>query len=228
MPGERLGQPLFIRDGVTYFEDNERGIIITDHSECCIAWNEKSAEIFLASKVFQCEEVIMDYIKIIISYIAIGKGGLPIHSSAMFNGLHGALVCYCKSGGGKSTIASLLAPTWEILNDEFTLVLPKATGYSVHATPFCSPEKRPFCSDSSRMLRKIFKLEKSNSNAVFDMTLREKYLSVGQCVYALPVNKRISEQILANMQDLCSRVPIQTLAFVNDATIAKDIHHLIG
>jgi hypothetical protein len=226
-PDMNVKNRLFTRDTVSYFEENNQGIIITNNSQCRIAWDENTAEVCLASDVFQYDILIMDYIKIIISFVAINRGGLPIHSSAMYNTRHGALVCFCTSGGGKSTLASLLAPEWVILNDEFTIVLPRGNRYIAYATPFYSPEKHLYGSNGSGLVQKMFRLGKGSSNGVFNMTFKEKFLSLGQCIYALPLNKRIGEKILANMQDLCGRVPMQTLFFINNSTIAQDIHHFI-
>jgi hypothetical protein len=223
-----FAEKIYTHFAISYFEEKHRIILFTQTSSCIIDWRDRTALLAFKSSVKRYDILLMDYIKLVLSFVAVERGGLPLHSSAVFNAEYGGIVYFCKSGGGKSTIASLLAPEWETLNDEFNLILPSNGGYFVHSTPFTAPLNFSRCTKGCSPIKKMFSIRKGCSNSIEDMAFAKKYLSLGSSVYTVPASRAISDQLLANMQEVCRRIPMQTLFFVNNKSIADDINLFVN
>jgi len=191
-----------------------------------ISWPDKSAVLSFAPQVDRYDALFMDYIKLILSIIALKRGGLPLHASAVYNEGKIGFLFFCHSGGGKTTIARLCTPEWKVLSDEFNVIIPEQGGYSIYSTPFTAPQNFGLGSKGSAPACKLFSLSKSSVNSVADIPLREKMLSLGRSIYTIAATESIGNMTLKNMEAVCRRVPIQRLFFVNNKSIAKDLGNL--
>ena len=219
---------VFSRNTISYSEYGNESFFFSDSSECCIQWKEKTATLAFAPKVFRYDVLFMDYIKMLVSFIAIERGGLPLHSSAVYNEIKGGLLFFCPSGGGKTTIAGLMASHWKVLSDEFNMVMPRNGTYFVHSTPFTAPENHYLCTSGSAPLRKLFKLSKGASTLCQEMPHRDKYMSLGQSIYSIIATQTLGDKILENMDALCRCIPMQILTFAKNPSIAVEIGNAIG
>jgi len=218
---------LMTRNAVSYLEFDDACMVYSDSSECYIRWKEKTATLSFVPNVDQYDVLFMDHIKMLLSFLAIDRGGLPLHSSAVYNEKNGGIIFFCPSGGGKTTIASLLTPEWKILSDECNMIMPEHGTYFVYSTPFTSPVNYYLCTSGCAPLRKLFKLSKSASNGFMNLTYKEKYMSLGQSIFSIAASKNLSEKIMENMENVCRCIPLQLLSFAKNSSISTDIHHFL-
>jgi hypothetical protein len=223
-----LKKASFIRNGASCLEESAASVFYSDSSACRISWMEKTAALSFAPNSDRYDTLFMDYIKLLLSFIVIERGGLPLHSSAVHqDGKRGTLF-FCQSEGGKTTIARLMAPEWKVLNDEFNIIMPENGNYYIYSTPFTAPENYHFGSKGRAPAHTLYALSKSLANSVANMTFREKYLSLGRNVFTIVATEAIGSMALRNMQDICSRVPLQRLFFINNKSIVRDINRFSG
>jgi hypothetical protein len=215
-------QPSFRGLAIRNEEGGCRTLIYSRSALCRILWRQKAAEIFLLANAEKPELLLVDFIKIVVSALAVEKGGLPLHSSAVFK-KNGGLVFFGPSGAGKSTIAGLLAPAWGLLNDEFNILLPVNGVYRVYSTPFSAPQNYHLCSNGSAAVLGLFMLEKGASNRTSDVSFREQCLALACSVYALPLNDRLCQKMLENVGAVCREMSVRKLTFVNDASVVRDM-----
>ena len=225
---KRHAKAIITRNTVSYSENGDESMFYSDSSECCIRWEKKAATLSFAQNVDRYDILFMDYIKMLFSFIAISRGGLPLHSSAVYNEKNGGVIFFCPSGGGKTTIARLMTPEWKVLSDEYNMIMPENGNYLVYSTPFTAPENLHLCTPGHAPVRKLFKLSQSAVNSIAEMPFKDKFLSLGQCIYSIAATPYLGENILKNMQKLCNKIPIQKLSFVHNRTISLDFHRFIG
>jgi hypothetical protein len=214
---------LFTRNGVSYLEKGTTSFFYSDSSACRISWTEKTAALSFAPNIDRYDILCMDYIKLVLSFIAIERGGLPLHSSAVHREGNLGILFFCQSGGGKTTIARLLSQEWKVLSDEFNMIMPENGTYYIYSTPFTASENYPLCSPGRAPACVFYALSKSPSNRLTTMTFRDKYIALGKGIYTIAATEAIGAMLLRNMQDICSRIPMQRLFFINNQSIVNDI-----
>jgi len=218
-----LKKASFTGNGVSYVEEGATSVFYSDSSVCRISWPDKTAALSFAPNIDRYDILFMDYIKLLLSFIAIERGGLPIHSSAVHRDGKLGILFFCQSGGGKTTIARLLSQEWRVLSDEFNLIMPENGTYYIYSTPFTAPENYPLSSNGRALAGVFYALSKSPANSVAAMTFRDKYTSLGKVIYTIPATASICAMLLKNMQDICTGVFLQKLFFINNQSIVRDI-----
>jgi hypothetical protein len=202
--------------------DGSRTTIHGGVAMCDILWKERIGVINLLTTAESPDRLFVEFLKIAISFLAIEKKGLPLHSSCVER-QGKALAFMGPSEAGKSTIAGLLGPSWRLLNDEFNVLLPEDGSYRIFPTPFSAPRNYNRCSTGSALAHRLFSLEKSDHNRVSDMPFREQFIALASCVYAIPLTNSMCDQMLANVGDICKRLRVQKLSFAKDESIREDI-----
>jgi ABC-type dipeptide/oligopeptide/nickel transport system ATPase subunit len=170
--------------------------------------------------------VCTDFLKLVAAYLILKKGGIILHGSAVFNQGE-SLVFLAPSGGGKSTIASLLKNQWRLFNDECNAVLPVDSGFQIHAMPFARPENLPRCNPGSAMLKKIFILEQAENNSVRPLSLSQRVAGILANIYLNPISEELEETMLRTIEAIAQSIPVEILAFKNTPAIASDITHFL-
>jgi hypothetical protein len=219
--------PVLTRFGITYFQEGAMDFFQTESSQCVIMWEKNQATISYIPHIDRFDVLFMDYIKLLYSFIVMQRGGIPLHSSAVYKDNRGAMVFFSPSGGGKTTIAKLMSSQWTVLNDEFNILMPETNGYIVYSTPLTAPESFHLCSAGRAPLMGLFRISQAEYNAVGLLPLKEQYLYLGQCIYSLIANAGLGEKILENMANLCQSLPIRRLFFSKSPAIVDAIDTLL-
>jgi hypothetical protein len=186
-----------------------------------ISWSENLMTITIDTKCNKPDLFVLENVKLLIALLCIQKGGLPCHSSTLFKN-DKAIAFVGNSGSGKSTIASMMSKTWNLIDDDFNLFLPEHGFFYVHTTPFyiLKGTKEIPCKSRPIQLNKIFILKKSIITKMTPVSLKDKYIIIIGNTFAFPVNDYFGELILENCQRLCETVPIFNLFFSKSDDIA--------
>jgi hypothetical protein len=191
-----------------------------------ITWPKRTLQVFFYENMSEPDMLVIDYLKLIFSFLVLEKGGLPLHCSSVFKG-EAALAFFGPSEAGKSTIARLFSPPWRILSDELNFILPQNNTYMVYSTPFC-PKNYELCSKSSAPLKFLFSLEKGKRNEVIDLPLSEKFKSLVFSLYTIAINDRYCQLSFSNVIEICRHIPVQKLSFLKNKSVVATIQGLIG
>jgi adenylate kinase family enzyme len=147
------------------------------------------------------------------------KGGLPLHSSAISYKNRG-FAFVGPSGAGKSTIANLLVSPGQLLNDDFSIILPhRINSYRIYSTPFAKREILIKSVNRSAKLETIYFVKQGINNTIDNLSLKKKFvLLLGQSFIFSLVNY-FGNKIFDNGEKIVSKVECKQLSFVNDKTI---------
>ncbi len=211
-----------------YFENADLFVFETESWAATIDWHKKlmTTTFFNENLTEPHDRLLIRSLKLLLSLLSLKKGGLPCHCSAITKDNSFSIIFPGRSNTGKTTIAHLLSKEWRIYNDEFNIILPCKNSYYVFSTPFTTPDKLKFCTTGYAPLKKIFFLEKSRENKIREMSLKQQYLSLLQCVYAFPTSEEFSNYIMTNTENIYQSIPIDLLYFNHISTIAEDFEQL--
>ena len=162
--------------------------------------------------------------KLVLSFLVIERGGILLHGSAVRR--HGYAVAFIgHSGSGKTTAAKLMAPEWQILNDECNIVLPAldCAGYRIHATPFTAISKLPSLAQGSAHLGAVFTLARGRDVQIRPLSAQRSILSVVGSTVAIPSTDAVGERVLSNASEVVRSIPIEELSFRRDSAISEAI-----
>ncbi len=176
------------------------------------------------------EFYLLKAIKLILSLITIKCGGIPFHCSAVSNGKEGYIFTG-KSGSGKTTAAVLLSiGKYQILNDEFNIILPVKNGsnYKIYSTPFTTSNKLKVCNNLSSNLDKIFFINQAKSNYIDNNSENINFSHFLSNVYTFPTTKSLSEKMLRNAELLYKQISPEQLYFINNSSFTKDFNRIIN
>jgi hypothetical protein len=224
------------RQNYLYFEKKRHFIIKSRSTIACINTVKKEMTLGFRSKrnTEKNNLILMGFVRLAVSLLAILKGGLPFHSSAIAFGDRG-IAFSGPSGAGKSTIATLLdspamsSKTAQLLNDDFNVILPYGRmGYRIWSTPFTHSKTLKRCVKRGVDLRTIFFIEKSTTNKIEDLSFKNKYvLALGQ-IFIFPLSDFFGKKILDNAERLCRTVACRRLHFRNDGSIRSFLYRYAG
>lgn len=170
---------------------------------------------------------LLAFVRLALSLLTIRKGGLPIHSSALSLGKCG-IAFSGPSGAGKSTIAKMLDSPWQLLNDDFNIVLPEAkNAYGIYSTPFTQPKTLSRCVNRKVNLRVIFFIEQSSRNAVENLLFKKNYVLLLGQTHIFPLTEYFGKKILDNAERICRIVECKRLHFSYDGTFRPFIEHFV-
>jgi hypothetical protein len=224
------------RQNYSYFENKQHFIMKSRSTFACI--NTVKKEMTLGFRSKRNEEknnlVLMGFVRLAVSVLAILKGGLPFHSSAIAFGDRG-IAFSGPSGAGKSTIATLLnSPAMssemsQLLNDDFNVILPHGKkGYRIYSTPFTHSKMLKRCVNRGADLRTIFFVEKSLANTIENLSFKNKYISTLGQTFIFPLSDFFGRKILDNAEHLCRTVDCRRLHFKNDGSIRSFLYRYAG
>jgi len=171
---------------------------------------------------------LMAFLRLALSICVVQKGGLPFHSSAIAFGERG-IAFSGPSGAGKSTIADLLVSPWQLLNDDFNIILPyRESAYKIYSTPYTKRKTLKKCVNRGANLRTIFFIEKSKTNTIENLPFKNKYIFTLAQTFMFPLSDFFGKKILDNAERLCASVECKRLHFKNDETIRPFIFRHAG
>jgi hypothetical protein len=177
-------------------------------------FDRKVGEIVRGDNELIHDDLIVTFLKLLVSLLILEKGGLPLHCAAVCGKDNGYLFCG-KSGSGKSTLALRLQPRYTILNDEFNVVVPDAkNGFRVYATPFTKQENLRFCSMiSCSASRLFFFLDEKRKKIVPDALSGRIVLSlILENAFVFPTTDYFACRMFDNAAAIATAIPIETIA----------------
>ena len=208
-----------------YFNDipAHRYFYITDDMKSVVNWDsrELKIEIFPHPTDSELDEMgkILIQLRLLTSYLSVSENGLPLHCSGVHkNG--SALVFFGTSGAGKSTIAHLMQHSgWNLLNDEYNLILPIGDTYRIFSTPFSRKEYCCVNHPSGITISGMFHL--NHEDFLVEQIPPELQMRLlFQSVYMFPDYSRFNSQLLETIDAIRSKTVVQRLHFRNDAATA--------
>lgn len=151
-------------------------------------------------------------LKLLLSIAILDTGGVLLHSSAVCrNGA--AFVFSGRSGAGKSTIAQLLVTSWNIINDEFNILIPFNGRVLIYTTPFGTIKSIQATIPSVQC---IFSIQQSTSNTIEAIPGNAIMMSLLKNICTFPVNDYYGKKLLDNVHLLQSMLPVKQLSFSNN------------
>lgn len=217
------------RQNADYFEDSNRIFIESDFFKISIDRNLKKSQLFL-KETNNPPFYLLKAIKLVLSFIVIQKGGIPMHSSAVVSNDHTKGFAFTgPSNSGKTTIALLLSIAEnEILNDEFNILLPAESGIIIYSTPFTTEDKLVFCNNYNIPLRGIFLLKKSSKNFISKQHPSKNYFKLIESAYSYPATEKLGNMLLQNIESISKHIEPVLLYFRNDSSIIEDFDSFSG
>lgn len=203
------------RNDAFYFETDDCFIFEKDSWASIINWKQKTMFIMFFSDTNpeSRDHLFVRSLKLLISLLALQKGGLPCHcSAATKNNDYGVLFCG-PSNFGKTTIALLLHRHWTVFNDEYNIIMPQKNSFTVFSTPFTTSEKFKYCSKGSARVKKIFYLGKGAENKTAMLTPKQKYLSLLGSTYTFPTSESFGSAMMKNAEQISREIPMEKLYF---------------
>lgn len=220
-----LPKKLKKREDVFYGERLDEIFISSEFFKLSFNTNTQSALLQLT----QVEPIffyLLKAIKLILSMVIIKDGGIPFHCSAVYN-KNGSFVFTGLSGSGKTTAAFLLnLDKYDVLNDEFNIILPDKNGYSIFSTPFTTIQKLQLCNNISANLSEIFFVKKSTKNYISSNTNQLNFASFIQSLYFFPTTKFLSDKILQNTELLYNQISYNQLYFINNKSFISEFNNM--
>lgn len=164
------------------------------------------------------EWILLSHIRLLISLVTVERGGVPLHCSSLRK--DDRCVAFTgPSGSGKTTVSRLLMPSWELLNDEFNIVLPRSDGWWVMSTPFTKHDTLLKCTAGNCRLQKLYAVEHGNDVQTCTMSLGQAFQVVSSGAYVVPYSHAFCEKLFENVTTLCRDVDVMRLRFSRDCTV---------
>jgi hypothetical protein len=211
----------------SFAASGDRIIIHAESADCEIAGSEKKAVLSFLPNAERHDMLIADCLKILFSLLVIERGGLPMHSSAVVQ-KNEALVFFGPSGAGKSTIAEILAPSWQLLNDEMNVIIPDNNTYVAYATPFAAPANYHKHRKQWARLAGLFSLGKQTETRIELLPLNRQVCALAGSVYGLPLTDDLCQKIMANAADICRTIPVRKLFFSNKPSVTPSLKTVLS
>jgi hypothetical protein len=215
--------------GSMFFTEIERDLFFCMDTFACLTSLQNNRAVIVIDPRADAGNIVaatVDFLKLITAHLVMERGGILLHCSAV--AAHGeALAFAAASGGGKSTIAALLAPQWRLLNDECNAVLPGSDGFIIHATPFARPDNLPCGHNEFAKLKKLFILEKAGANSTRPLALQQRFSGILANMYITATAERQEKTMLGAIEEMAATLPVEILAFKNTPAIVDDISSFI-
>jgi hypothetical protein len=233
VPHERISlssRKLVRRQGHAYHEENGVCFIKSRSATACVnTFTQKMTLGFRSTNNDRKNNtILMGFVRLSVSLCAVLKGGLPFHSSALAFGNRG-IAFSGPSGAGKTTIAKQLGSPWQLLNDDFNIILPqRKKGYGIHSTPFTQRETLKRCVKRSVELRSIFFIEKHETNTIQSLSFKERYILLLGQTYIFPMTDYVGRKILDNAEKICTQVECGRLLFNNNGSVRPFMRDYAG
>ena len=209
------------RREISWYHDTEsnRQYFITPEMKSCIDWDKRELQLELLSPsefvVLSDIEKVLIQLRLLISFLTVKAGGLPLHSSAVFRNSM-ALVFFGHSGSGKTTIARIMANSnWHLLNDEYNIVMVENGLLRVYSTPFTRRAPELINEPGGISVNNLFQLGRGTF-AIKAIPLEKQITFLLQSVYLFPEFGSNGKRLLDNVITVCSKRPPRILDFENN------------
>ncbi len=198
-----------------YHEDEESFLFQKNHWFYKIFWNQKEAYLHISnhSEDDSIDFQIIRALKLISSLLALKRGGIPYHCSALSDRKGKGIIFCGPSNIGKTTIGLLLHKKWTLLNDEYNIIMPEKNDYKVYSTPFTTAQKLVYCNKTSAFLKKIFFLKRGDANSTETLPRSERFKSLFKNIYTFPTSQSFSELMIENTEKICKKIDMENLYF---------------
>lgn len=150
-------------------------------------------------------------LRIILSEILAGRGGMLVHSAAIGDRLFPG-----RSESGKSTLASL-SPRRRVLSDELVAVVPAGRGFVQCGTPFWGSFARG-TSTERRPVRNIYFLQRRKRESIRDITPAEAVTRLMECILCFVDTPERGKTLLRAASKLVTSAPCRVLSYDVDKT----------
>ncbi|MBN1578966.1 MAG: hypothetical protein JW913_20560 [Chitinispirillaceae bacterium] len=211
--------------GDVFYRDNgpERFSLFGPLFELSVSLDTRSGTLHIREPVAgNAGALIFNAFKWFVTYIALGEGGLPLHSS-LIRREDGCGLLFCgPSGRGKTTIRRFLSsahPDWRCGSDELNIVYPSADAITVSPTPFVSHGGACGFSEATAV-HSISFLKHDRYHHVEPLSSREVYFQLLKNTYLIPGNNFLAERMFDTITCLSKYTFFISLYFSNDASIA--------
>jgi hypothetical protein len=213
-PDSHLAVDETVVHGIGYKEQSPELFEFTVNNMACrVRLDERTAEVYELERRANLVPALFTLLKLLTSLLVLEKGGLALHSSAVYDRNSGYVFCGV-SGSGKSTIALRLRPRYTILSDEFNAVVPSGgERYLCFASPFTKQENLWFCSAGSSPLSRVFVFAGAfDTKPGQNETTKKAFLRmILKNVFAFPTSDLFARKLLDNASKFVAAVPIEVI-----------------
>jgi hypothetical protein len=161
--------------------------------------------------------VIENFLRVVVAYAALRRGGALVHSAAVVDG-DDAWLFVGHSGAGKSTVSRLALESGRaVLSDVLNPILPSdENGIDVVGSPFLGDlgARTP----ARHRLTAIYRLEQGPEDAIRPMGAAETLAALMACAPYINRDRRRTDVLCSNLLGLAERVPARVLSFRRDGT----------
>lgn len=156
-------------------------------------------------------------LRVVVAYHLLGQGGVLLHSAAVADDA-GAHVFFGPSGAGKTTISRLgIAMNHSVLSDDMNALRVTAQGVVVEKLPFAGDiGQTQATADGAYPVRHLCRLAKGHAPALRAMRAAPAMAALLECAPFVNRNPYRYDDLLAGLQSLCDRLPVQALTFAAD------------
>ena len=156
-------------------------------------------------------------LRVVVAYHLLGQGGVLLHSAAVADDA-GAHVFFGPSGAGKSTISRLgIAMNRSVLSDDMNALRVTARGVFVEKLPFAGDiGQTQVTAEGSYPVRHLCRLAKGETPALRAMRAAPAMAALLECAPFVNRNPYRYDELLAGLQALYDRLPVQALTFAPD------------
>jgi hypothetical protein len=200
------------------YQESGSTIIVVDHfSTFRIDLDKKQMGVLPTNDRYLKGLDFISDLKLLLSIAVLDTGGVLLHSSAVCrNGA--AFVFSGRSGAGKSTIAQLLGKSWNIINDEFNILIPCNGRVLIYTTPFGTIKSIQTAIPSVQC---IFSIQQSTSNTIEAIPDNAVMMSLLKNICTFPVNDYYGNKLFENVHFLQSMLTVKQLCFSNNESFSN-------
>ncbi len=209
--------------GISYVEISQTDFVLKiKNAVCHVCAKDCIAEVYSSDGRPIPTLTFVTIVKLLSTILVMDKGGLVLHSAAIYNDEDGYVVCG-KSGSGKSTMALSSRPKFRMLGDELNALIPERRGgYLCYGSPITKPDNVKFCGmGSARVTRLFLLLQGARANLVNDEgSMKTMLPKVLEHVFTFPTSDYYAGKLFENVATLIRTVPIEVITD-RDGLIAR-------
>jgi hypothetical protein len=192
----------------------DRNAILFGRNDVKACWGEDRTNVTatLVDNPFSLDALL----RMFFSLHAVWKGGVMLHSAGLARDGVGYLFVG-RSDSGKSTLARL-APGFDHLTDELTIVLPRERGFVICGTPFWGLFQKGGANMAVPLAR-VFHLVKDDRTFLRELTMRASVRNLFGCAMNFLIDGGWHERIMGTLVRLAAETRPPELHCVPDDTV---------